>query len=75
MAQGKLTREQCEQEIVKHLKAIRRLYSRYHPDGDYLTLVIYNHSLSANNAYWEEADRKHPLDIYVLSNKRGSANT
>lgn len=70
MEQRELTREQCENKILKHLKAIQQLYRRYNPDGEYLALGINGNHISANNAYWEDTDKERPLDFFCIDGEK-----
>jgi hypothetical protein len=72
MAQKALTRAQCEDAILRHMKEIQQLYKRYHPNGDYLTITIFGDDMSANNAHWEEKDEEHPLDFYFIKGEKGT---
>jgi hypothetical protein len=61
-------RDKCENDILKHLCAIRDIYRKYNPAGTYLSICISgNHcdTVSANNEYWD-ADREKPIDFYVI---------
>ena len=71
MAERKLSRKACEKRIWKLCEEIQRVYKSYNPDGDYLSVSINNKILSANNAYWEGADAKKPLDFYVIDGEIG----
>lgn len=71
MGDRKLSRKACEKRIWQLCEEIQRVYKSYNPDGDYLTISINNKILSANNAYWEGADTKKPLDFYVIDGKIG----
>lgn len=72
MPKRKMTRKQCENEILKRLKEIQEIYKQYHPNGDYLSISIGNDCISMNNAYWEENDEKNPLNFYEVNGRKGS---
>ena len=71
MEQRALTRKQCENAILRRLEEIRRLYKRYNPDGDYLSISINNDIICVNNEHWA-ADKEHPLDFYTYNGNKGS---
>lgn len=72
MAKQKLTRKTCERMILAYCKKIQKLYKKYHPNGDYLTIAICDNNIHANNAYWEDADREKPLDFYFIDGEMRS---
>ena len=72
MGERKLSRKTCERKIMQLCEEIQRVYKRYNPDGNYLTISINNDIIAANNAHWEGADKKKPLDCYLIDGKMGS---
>lgn len=60
-----MKRKECEEQIIDLMIQIRDVYSKYNPDGDYLTLAIMGDTLMANNMAYED-DEDHPLDIYYV---------
>ena len=49
-----MTREQAEQEIYEHMKAIKEIVKEYAPDDIYISLsVTSDGTIFFNNTYWE----------------------
>ena len=49
-----MTREECEMLILQKLKEIRAIAKEYDKSEEfYLSMVIYDESISLNNAFWE----------------------
>lgn len=65
-------RNECEDKILQHLRAIRDIYHKYNPSGDYLSMTITDRShISVNNAHWDE-DKQFPIDFYEINGEKGS---
>lgn len=60
-----MTREKCENKIMKHLEAIVSIYKKYNPNGEYLTMCFQENrgeqTVYFNNEYWN-ADYDSPID-------------
>lgn len=49
-----MNREDCENQILEKLKEIKAIAEKYDKSEEfYLSLGIYNESISLNNGYWE----------------------
>lgn len=81
LAEVRISKEDVERAIAKHLIAIRDIYHVYNPEGNYLDMTIWYDStdgndrgdwkawsISAHNAHWENPDRERPLDLYGIKN-------
>lgn len=65
-------RNECEDKILNHLKAIRDIYHKYNPNGSYLSMsIIGGKYITANNAHWD-ADENFPIDFYEIDGEKGS---
>ena len=55
-----MTREQAEQAIYEHMKAIKEIVTEYAPEDIYISLCVHSDdgSISFNNAYWELTEEK-----------------
>lgn len=55
-----MTREQAEQAIYEHMKAIKEIVTEYAPDDIYISLSIGSDgSILFNNTYWELPKEQH----------------
>lgn len=54
MSESKAARQNAEEAIHEHMKAIRDIYLAYHPDGTYLSMCIFpaKSFMTVNNAYY-----------------------
>ena len=49
-----MTREECEKQILEKLEEIKAIAKEYDKGTEfYLSMAIYDESISLNNAYWE----------------------
>ena len=49
-----MTREECETLILQKLREIKAIAKKYDTSEEfYLSMVIYDESISLNNAFWE----------------------
>ena len=64
-----MTREECEQFIGNKLKEIWEVYSKYNPNGHYLTMAVVDNGISANNEYYG-VDADKPIDFYLFINEK-----
>lgn len=63
-----MTREECENQILEKLKEIKAIVKKYDTSEKlYLPMVIYDESISLNNAYWETET---PLDAIEYNDGR-----
>ena len=63
-----MTREECENQILEKLKEIKAIVKKYDTSEKlYLPMVIYDESISLNNAYWETET---PLDATEYNDGR-----
>lgn len=54
-----MTREQAEQAIYKHMKAIKEIVTEYAPDDIYISLsVTSDGTIFFNNTYWELSEEQ-----------------
>lgn len=61
----KIVRKNTEEEIHEHLKAIRNIYLKYNPDGDYLSMLIMAKKghIAVNNSFYDR-DKNKPIDNF-----------
>lgn len=59
----KMTREECEKQIIEKMKEIKDIYKKYNENGDFLSLAIYadKECYTVNNIYWGK-DKNYPID-------------
>ena len=63
-----MTREECENQILEKLKEIKAIVKKYDTSEKlYLPMVIYDESISLNNAYWKTET---PLDATEYNDGR-----
>ena len=69
MTDKNITRQEVEDAIFEHLKAIKDIYLKYNPEGSYLSMFINAQSryFHVNNASYDE-DRKRPVDAAWTDN-------
>lgn len=61
-----MTRQECEQAIVKKLREIWDIYQRYYPGGKGLSLLVAEDCAGVYNTYWDErTERK--LDHFEMA--------
>ena len=59
-----MNRETCETLILQKLKEIRAIAKEYDKSTDfYLSMVVYDDSVSVNNSHWET---KTPVSNYKI---------
>lgn len=64
-----MTRTECEAAILRNMIEIEKIYKEYNPDGNYLTMYIYDGHYSVRNDS-READKDHPLDAWYRPDER-----
>ena len=63
-----MTRIECENQILEKLKEIKDIAKKYDKSEElYLSISIYDDSISINNSYWETET---PLEITEFENGR-----
>ena len=63
-----MNREECENQILEKLKEIKAIAKKYDKSEElYLSISIYDDSISINNSYWETET---PLEITEFENGR-----
>jgi len=64
MADSKISRQECEEQILELLKEIREVYREYYPQGEYLTMCLNEGTIHFNNA-WFTDDYHSPIDGWL----------
>ena len=63
-----MTRIECENQILEKLKEIKAIAKKYDKSEElYLSISIYDDSISINNSYWETET---PLEITEFEDGR-----
>lgn len=57
-----MTRTEFESGLLERLSDLRNFYRKYHPEGNYLSILITGKGLAANNEYWDK-DKHMPVDV------------
>ena len=66
MADSKINRKECEEQILELLKEIREVYRDYNPQGEYLSMCLNSGSIHFNNAWFsKESDCKKPIEGWL----------
>lgn len=61
-----MTREECEDLIIKKLIEIKEIATKYDKNFEYLSLEVYPDSVWANNNYWENNHPKIDANICAI---------